>query len=64
MRIPPRPIEVQHDGQWLEGVLRSWEVDDEGQESGVVTYTNDRHELEVGRFPASQLREPSPTRDR
>ena len=59
MRIPSRPIEVQHDGHWHVGVLRSWEVDANGEASGVVTFNNDRNELEVGRFPGSQIRDPS-----
>jgi hypothetical protein len=59
VRIPPRPIEVRHEDQWRAGTLRSWEVDITGEGSGVVTFTNDRDELEVGRFPASHLREPT-----
>lgn len=58
MRIQSRPIEVQQDGHWLLGTLRSWEVDGNGEESGIVTFRNDHDELEVGRFPASQLRDP------
>jgi hypothetical protein len=50
---------VQHDGHWRVGTLRSWEVDTAGEGSGVVTFTNDRDELEVGRFPASLIRDPT-----
>ena len=65
MRISPQPIEVQYDGQWRAGVLRSWEVDAAGLATGVVTFNNARGELEVGRFVVSDLRypaQPSPRR--
>ncbi len=61
MRIPPQPIEVQHDDTWYPGTLHSWDVDDQGNASGIASFTDERSEVCVGRFPEERIRHTAST---
>ena len=58
-----KQVEVEVDGTWYDGELRSWDQADDGSGSGVVTWRRPTGELLVRRVPAERIR-PTPTAPR
>ena len=54
-----KAVEVEVDGQWYDGELRSWDQADDGTWSGMVTWRRAPGELFLDRFPADRIREAS-----
>ena len=55
-----KAVEVEVDGQWYAGELRSWDQAEDGSGSGVVTWRRAPGELLVRRFPAERIRKAPP----
>lgn len=51
-----REVEVLVDGRWCYGEQRSWDRDEDGRWSAMVTWSAGPSENRLDRFPADRLR--------
>jgi hypothetical protein len=53
-----KEVEVEVDGTWYTGEVRSWNQDeDDGSWSAIVTWCREPGEMLIDRFPAALVRE-------
>jgi hypothetical protein len=51
-----KEVEVEVDGRWYDGELRSWDQADDGSWSGIVSWRRAVGETLIDRFQAGQIR--------
>ena len=58
-----KEVQVEVDGTWYDGELRSWDQANDGTWSGIVSWRREPGEIFVDRFPADRIRQVSPPVD-